>query len=244
MTRDDCRILLHGETLVLDATGAAFWPAGKTLIVADLHFEKGSAYARAGQLLPPYDTAATLKRLEAALAHFHPARVVALGDSFHDHNADDRLDGAEVARLAMLTERVEWLWVEGNHDPKPPAWLGGKATAEAVLGPLVFRHIPAPLQHKGEVAGHLHPCVTIHRNGLSVRRRCFLSDGERLVLPAFGAYTGGLDVRDKAVQNLFDDGFAVYALGRDKAYAVHACLRKKKVEPQPNKIAIKTVPRP
>jgi|WetSurMetagenome_2_1015567.scaffolds.fasta_scaffold89491_2 uncharacterized protein len=244
MTRDDCSILLNGETLVLDATGAAFWPAGKTLVVADLHFEKGSAYARAGQLLPPYDTRATLQRLEALLAHFRPARVVALGDSFHDHTADNRLDGTEVARLAMLTESTEWLWVEGNHDPKPPAWLGGKVVGEAVLGPLVLRHIPAPLHHKGEVAGHLHPCITIRRNGLSVRRRCYLSDGERLVLPAFGAYTGGLDVRDRAVTELFEDGFAAYALGRDKVYAVHARLRKKKVESQPSRTAIKTVAKP
>jgi len=246
MTREDCRIAVNGETLLLDASGAMWWPAEKTLVFADLHFEKGSAYARGGQLLPPYDTRATLKRLDGALMRFRPARVIALGDSFHDAKADERLDAEEIVQLGRLTARAEWLWVEGNHDPAPPGWLGGKITGEAAIGGLVFRHIPAPLHHRGEVAGHLHPCVTVRRNGLSVRRRCFVTDGVRLVLPAFGAYTGGLDLRDKAVTELFDDGFAAYALGREKVYAVaaQALRRKKKVEPQPSKIAIKTVAKP
>jgi hypothetical protein len=246
MTREDCRISVNGETLLLEASGALWWPAEKTLVAADLHFEKGSAYARGGQLLPPYDTRSTLKRLETANTRFRPARVVALGDSFHDAKADERLDAEEIVLLGRLTERAEWLWLEGNHDPKPPGWLGGKIVGETAIGGLIFRHIPALLHSRGEVAGHLHPCVSVHRNGLSVRRRCFLSDGMRLVLPAYGAYAGGLDIRDKAVTELFEDGFTAYALGRDKVYAVaaQALLRKNKVEPQPKRPAIKTVARP
>lgn len=220
MTRDECRIEVNGETLLLDRTGAAWWPAEKTLVVADLHLEKGSAFARGGQLLPPYDTRTTLRRLEAAVARFLPQRVIALGDSFHDGWAGERLDEEERARLKTLAADRAWLWVEGNHDPEPPQWLGGKITGEAAIGGLLFRHLPGTGVCRGEVAGHLHPAARIRRNGMSVRRRCFVSDGVRLVLPAFGAYTGGLDVREAAFAALFASGFAVYALGRERVYAV------------------------
>ena len=215
-----CRIEVNGETLVPDVSGALWWPAEKTLAVADLHFEKGSAFARGGQLLPPYDTRATLKRLAEVLKRLRPARVIALGDSFHDSKAGARLDAEEIAALRALTERADWLWVEGNHDPEPPAWLGGRVTHEIAVGGLLFRHKPQKRACKGEVAGHLHPAATIRRRGLSVRRRCFVADGTRLILPAFGAYTGGLDVREAAIASLFADGFAVYALGRERVYAV------------------------
>ena len=220
MTHSDCRVEVNGETLVLDASGAAWWPAEKTLVFADLHFEKGSAYARGGQLLPPYDTRTTLRRIEAALAHYHPARVIALGDSFHDGGAGERLDNAECAALKALCGRCDWLWVEGNHDPEPPAWLGGTITSQAAIGGLTFRHLPGAGACPGEVAGHLHPATRINRHGMSLRRRCFVSDGSRLLLPAFGAYTGGLDVTDAAVVSLFAGGFAVYALGKEKVYVV------------------------
>jgi uncharacterized protein len=248
MTRDDCRIEVNGEKLQLDVSGALWWPAGKTVVFADLHLEKGSAYARGRQFLPPYDTRATIRRMEEVAAHFRPQRVIALGDSFHDGDADARLDGEERDRLGALTLSAEWIWVEGNHDPDPPAWLGGKASAEIAVGGLIFRHEPSPMPCRGEVAGHLHPAARISRGGVSVRRRCFLSDGARLILPAFGAYAGGLDVRDKAVTGLFEKGFAVYALGREKVYAVsgpaHVRPRKIKVAPQPNRSAIRTVDNP
>ena len=150
---------------------------------------------------------------------------------------------AECAMLARLTAGAEWTWVEGNHDPKPPDWLGGRVAAEIALGGLVFRHVPSDAQ-AGEVAGHLHPATRVKRNGMSVRRRCFVSDGARLLLPAFGAYAGGLDVRDDAIASLFADGFAVYALGRERVYMVHMPRRKKSDEIQPSSAAIRTVKRP
>jgi metallophosphoesterase superfamily enzyme len=138
------------------------------------------------------------------------------------------------------------LWVEGNHDPEPPAWLGGTIIAEAAIGGLLFRHVPGSERYAGEVAGHLHPAARIHRRGMSLRRRCFVCDGMRLLLPAFGAYTGGLDVTDAAVGSLFASGFGVYALGKDRVYAVAGqVLRlKKNVDVHPSRIAIKTVDTP
>jgi len=238
MTRhDDPRISVNGETLLLDKSGAAFWPAQSTLVFADLHFEKGSAYAKRGALLPPYDTRATLKRMAEVIARRTPKRIIALGDSFHDDAAAGRLDKEERTALGALAAGAEWIWVEGNHDPKPPPWLGGRVAAEIALGGLLFRHVPSGQQ--GEVAGHLHPATLVRGNGMGVRRRCFVSDGSCLLLPAFGAYAGGLDVREEAIVSLFAQGFAIYALGRDRVYLVQR--RKKSEETQPNSTAKKTV---
>jgi uncharacterized protein len=244
MTRDEMHIGVNGETLLLDRSGAAYWPAEKTLVFADLHFEKGSAYASSRQFLPPYDTRTTIRRIEGAMARFHPKRVIALGDSFHDGGAAARLDAEECAALGALTRRAAWIWVEGNHDPEPPAWLGGSIAGEVAVGGLVFRHLPTGTT--GEVAGHLHPATTVSRRGLRVRRCCFVSDGRCLLMPAFGAYAGGLDVRDKAIVTLFTTGFAVYALGRDRVYAVAGAhlRRNRNVDAQPSITAIKTVERP
>ena len=239
---DDPCILMNGETLLLDKSGAAFWPEQSTLIFADLHFEKGSAFARRGALLPPYDTRATLNRMAEVITRRAPKRIIALGDSFHDGEAAGRLDKEESAALCAMAERAEWIWVEGNHDPQPPAWLGGRVAAEVALGGLLFRHVPAG--QKGEVAGHLHPATVVRRGGMGVRRRCFVCDGARLLLPAFGAYAGGLDVRDRAIASLFADGFAVYALGRERVYLVHLPRRKKSVEAQPSSTASNTVEMP
>ncbi|GAA0545741.1 hypothetical protein FHS83_000671 [Rhizomicrobium palustre] len=220
MTRDPCRILVAGEDLVLEPSGALWWPAEKTLVVADLHFEKGSSYARSGQFLPPYDTRATLRKLQSVIVRLGAERVIALGDSFHDDGAGARLDLEERSALSSLTKLLEFIWVEGNHDPNPPAWLGGRVVAEMVIGALVFRHIPAEGNRMGEIAGHLHPAATLSRGGMRLRKRCFVSDGSRLILPAFGAYTGGLDVRDEAVCCLFQNGFGIYALGKEKVYFI------------------------
>lgn len=242
---EELHIEVNDETLLLDKSGAAVWPAEKTLVFADLHFEKGSAYAKRGSLLPPYDTRSTIRRLADVVARRSPKRIIALGDSFHDGEAADRLDPEEREMLARLAAGAEWIWVEGNHDPKPPAWIGGRVAAEIALGGLVFRHVPGGGgAQKGEVAGHLHPATRVKRNGMSVRRRCFVSDGARLLLPAFGAYAGGLDVRDDAIASLFADGFAVYALGRERVYMVHMPRRKKSDEIQPSSAAIRTVKRP
>jgi DNA ligase-associated metallophosphoesterase len=211
---------VNGETLLLDAAGALYWAAERTLVFSDLHFEKGSAYARGGQMLPPYDTRATLTRMEEQVARYAPARVIALGDSFHDRGAADRLDEHERAILLRLGRSAEWIWIAGNHDPEPPRWLGGKVSEEVAIGGLVFRHEPSPTRATGEICGHLHPCKSLTRRGRSLRCRCFVSDGSRLVMPAFGAYAGGLDVRDKAVRMLFGEAFLAYLLGARRVYAV------------------------
>jgi len=216
----DLFIDLNGEALVPDVSGALWWPAERTLVFADIHFEKGAAYARRGALLPPYDTRATLTRIAEAMERRAPARVIALGDSFHDGDGPGGLDELELVSLARLVAQVEWLWIAGNHDPAPPPSLGGQVAHEARIRSLIFRHEPGVFFHSGEVAGHLHPCTTITRRGRSLRRRCFVSDGARMVLPAFGAYAGGLDLRDPAIASLFRKSFSAYALGQERVYAV------------------------
>jgi hypothetical protein len=216
------RVEVNGEELVLDSLGALWWPGECALVFADLHFEKGSAFARSGQLLPPYDTRSTLKRMAALFDLYQPAMAIALGDSFHDRDAANRLDDFERAQLADLGRRADWIWIAGNHDPEPPTWLGGHITEEVAIGGLTFRHEPSEQHADGEIAGHLHPCKTVTRRGQSLRRRCFASDGRRLVMPSFGAYTGGLDVRDIAVRGLFPKNFLAYVLGRSRVFAVAA----------------------
>ena len=211
---------VNGERLLLEAAGALWWPDERTLVFADLHFEKGSSFARSGQMLPPYDTRTTLRRIGALVDRYAPARVIALGDSFHDQNGAERLDEFERECLACFGRSAEWIWIAGNHDPAPPSWLGGRVCEELAIGGLVFRHEPANARAAGEIAGHLHPCKHVTRRGRTMRRRCFASDGMRLVMPAFGAYTGGLDVRDWAFRTLFGANFISYVLGARRVYAI------------------------
>jgi DNA ligase-associated metallophosphoesterase len=210
-------IRLSGVELLAEPSGALVWPAQRTLVVADLHLEKGSSYAARGVMLPPYDTRATLDRLEQVAACYAVERIVCLGDSFHDGAASQRLDGADAGRLARLTAAVDWVWIAGNHDPAPPAEFGGRViVGELRLGPLVFRHIAAPVFAAGEVSGHYHPKASIDVRGRRLSGRCFVVDGHRLVLPAFGAYAGGLDVFAPALRALFPGDFAVHLLARDR----------------------------
>jgi hypothetical protein len=211
-------VVLNGESLLLDVSGAAFWPAERTLIFADLHLEKGSSYARGRQFLPPYDSQATLMRMAAAVTRFNPKRIIALGDSFHDREAAERLSPDARAMLAALA--AEFVWISGNHDPAPPAWLGGMVTAVWSAGGLTFRHEPQADHAPGEIAGHLHPCAQVAKWGRRVRRRCFAADGARMILPSFGAYTGGLDVGEDAIARLFGARFHAYMLGSDRVYAI------------------------
>jgi hypothetical protein len=216
----DLEITVNGETLLLDVSGAAWWPSRRTLIFADLHFEKGSSYARGGQFLPPYDTRATLLRMAHAVARRAPAQIVTLGDSFHDPHAAERLDAQSRSMLAAMAGAAKVIWIAGNHDPHPPAWLGGAVMEEWREGGLVFRHEPSVGVAPGEIAGHLHPCARVSKWGRFVRRRCFAADGVRMVLPSFGAYTGGLDVGDDAIATLFGPCFHAYMLGSERVYAI------------------------
>lgn len=213
------QITVNGETLFLDRQGALWWPEESILVFADLHLEKGSAFATRRIFLPPYDTSATLTRMESLVERYRPRNVIALGDSFHDQNAADRLEAGTTTRLAALISQTDWLWIAGNHDPLPPSSLGGRIASEIAIGGLVFRHEPQKGHHPGEIAGHLHPCATIVGRGRGVRRKCFASDGMRMILPAMGAYAGGLDVRDDAIAMLFDKGARAYLLGDERVYA-------------------------
>ncbi|MCC6471349.1 MAG: ligase-associated DNA damage response endonuclease PdeM [Alphaproteobacteria bacterium] len=211
-------LVINGAALLADPSGALFWPAAATLVVADLHLEKGSGFARRGTLLPPYDSAATLRRLAAAVDAHRPRRVLCLGDSFHDAHAPKRLESGEIAILAELTRRTDWIWIAGNHDPDPPKGLGGRVASEVTEGPLVFRHEAHPDAIAGEVSGHFHPKASIPTRGRRVSARCFVEDGNRLILPAFGAYAGGLDVFDPAIRGLLARDFAVHVIGRERVH--------------------------
>ena len=211
-------IHLAGERLMLDPAGALFWPATGLLAVSDLHLEKGSSYARRGQLLPPWDTHATLDRLALLLRRYQPRIVIALGDSFHDADGSTRLPAGELSRLRAMTEAHRFIWVQGNHDPTPPSGVGGEWVEAFTTTTLVFRHQATPAR-SGEISGHHHPKATVPARGGSVSRPCFVADGRRLMMPAFGAYTGGLDVRDPAIARLFPRGGRVFLLGRERLFS-------------------------
>jgi DNA ligase-associated metallophosphoesterase len=219
---------VNGVELVADLSGALWWPARATLVVADLHFEKGSSFAARGSLLPPYDTDATLARLGEAIERCKPTRVIALGDSFHDRGAAARLSADAAARLTALVGATEWIWIAGNHDPGAGdgAW-GGSVREVVTLGALTFRHEAADGDTAGEVSGHYHPKATLHLRARRLAARCFVTDGRRLVLPAFGAYAGGLDVFAPPLRALFRSGFDAFLLGPRRVIGVgHARLRQ------------------
>ncbi len=219
--RADETILIADVTLLADCAGALYWPDERLLVVSDLHLEKGSAFAARGVLLPPYDTATTLARLSRLIERYAPRHVIALGDSFHDGGGPARMSGADRAALIALQRGRDWVWIAGNHDPDPADGIGGGFAETLSLGPLTFRHEPSEYACDGEVAGHLHPVARVARRGRAISRRCFASDGRRLVMPAFGAYAGGLNVRDRAIRVLFGTlGFTAHMLGARRLYAI------------------------
>jgi uncharacterized protein len=208
-----------------DPAGALYWPEHGLLAVADLHFEKGSSFAARGQLVPPYDTAVTLAKLTQIVLHYAPRAVVALGDSFHDGGGPERLGASDRDSIAGLQRGRDWIWIIGNHDPEPSNGIGGAFHAELQIGALTFRHLP--IGANGEICGHLHPAARIAHRGRSVRRRCFAADAQRIVMPAFGAYTGGFNVRETCFADLFGTlAFTAHMLGEDRLYAFPAkrCL--------------------
>ena len=220
-------IAVAGVGLVADIAGALYWPEERLLVVSDLHLEKGSAFASRGILLPPYDTASTLERLSALLARYFARIVVALGDNFHDNDGPARLAADDRTSLLDMQSGRDWIWIAGNHDPDPRDGIGGVFARSLALGPLVFRHQPLSAPSEGEIAGHLHPSARVRQRGRVLSRRCFATDGTRLVMPAFGAYTGGLNIRDLAFVRVFGAlAFTAHLIGQRRLYAFSAarCL--------------------
>jgi DNA ligase-associated metallophosphoesterase len=217
-------VRIAGERCVLRCSGAMHVVEHDVLIVADLHLEKGSAFAMRGQMLPPYDSAATLARLEEEVAAINPRRVVLLGDSFHDSRSIPRMAETDRETLERMAFGRDWLWLEGNHDRKALGRdldrLPGSVIETLRLGALRLVHEPMPGDQPGEVAGHLHPSARVAAYGRGVRKPCFITDGQRIILPAFGAFTGGLNVRDPAIASLFASPPLAAVPGRDQVHAI------------------------
>ncbi len=214
-------VTVAGVSLTADLSGALFWEEQSLLVVSDLHLEKGSSFAARGVLLPPYDTVATLGRLAVVIARHDPRMVIALGDSFHDRDAHVRLSSADRETIAAMQAGRDWIWISGNHDPALPRDLGGLVANEVAIGPIAFRH--EPTGRLGEIAGHLHPKARVSTRGRAMERRCFATDGERAVMPSFGAYTGGLSIRDAAFAKIFGaPGFMAHVLGDTRVHTITA----------------------
>lgn len=212
-------IRFAGQTFEPLPSGALYWRAEETLLVADLHFEKLASFARRGQLLPPYDTGLTLLQLEADMRRSHARKVIALGDSFHREDGAAGLQAGDRSRLERLVASAEWRWLCGNHDPVPNG-LGGVTLTEIVARGITLAHLPdggrRPL-----IAGHLHPAARIAINGRSVRSSCFVCDDTLMILPAYGSATGSLNILGSAFAGLVrNDRLQVVMTGRDRVYAV------------------------
>ncbi len=217
-TTEPARIALAGALLELRPSGALFWADRGLLAVGDLHLGRAERMARLGAgLLPPYECRDTLDRLEAEIRALEPRLVICLGDNFDDLDAAEGLGETVSERIAALAAGRRWVWVAGNHDPGPVS-LPGTYLEEVGLGPIAFRHMAEPRAlgpgaERGEVSAHFHPKAQLVHKGARVSRACFLADGSRVILPAFGTYTGGLDVRDPVFDGLIGPDARAYLLG-------------------------------
>ncbi|WP_395611682.1 ligase-associated DNA damage response endonuclease PdeM [Allosphingosinicella sp.] len=200
------RFSFSGHDLTALPQGALFWPARRALLVADLHLEKASWFAKSGQMLPPYDSIATLADLTAIVAATDAAEIWCLGDSFHDQAGCDRLPAEARALLSALTQRTRWTWITGNHDPGIADHCGGEIVEEAEVDGLLLRHEADPSESRPELSGHFHPKLRIHLRGRLVSRRCFVATERKLILPAFGALTGGLDAHHPEIVRAVGEG--------------------------------------
>ncbi|MGK2287006.1 ligase-associated DNA damage response endonuclease PdeM [Pedomonas sp. V897] len=204
----------HGDTFVALPDHALWWPRRRALLVADLHLEKASSYAQHGQFLPPYDSLQALAALEALVDRLEVQEFWCLGDSFHDLRAATRLLPEVRGRLQALTARLFWVWITGNHDPAVDALLGGVTMSEMRIDQFVLRHEADPTERRPELSGHFHPKLRLVVRGQAISRRCFALGEGRLILPAFGPLTGGLDVTDPAIARLIGPrGEALVATG-------------------------------
>ena len=186
-----------GATFRAAGDAALYWPDKNALLVADLHLEKGSSFAaKGGQMLPPYDSQESLVRLKRILREYGAERVYCLGDNFHDNDGEARISGAAALLLAELTGGTEWHWILGNHDPGLTATWGGQVADEIELDGIMLRHNIVPADPRPEISGHYHPKLRFSARGRLISRRCFLQSGNRLILPAFGAFTGGMDAAE------------------------------------------------
>jgi len=215
------QIGICGKSLLADSTGAIYWPAEQALLVADLHLAKALAPATAGALPASYDTRETLIRLAESIDRFQPRCVIALGDPLPEANAAHGIAPDDLERLSILHENRQWIWVSDKHDHKDTARLGGRVADEIKLGGITLRHRPATGSIAPEIAGSMHPAARLSLYGTSIRRPCFVGNGRRLIMPAFGAFSGGLNVLDDAFLPLFGNGgLAVWMLGQEGLYAV------------------------
>ena len=182
-----------GTELMALPQGALFWPARRALLLADLHLEKASFFARFGQMLPPYDSMATLADVAALAAACAPTEIWCLGDSFHDVRGCERLPAQAQDMLRALTAAHRWTWITGNHDAGFTDHCGGTIMDEALVDGIILRHEADRRETRPELSGHFHPKLRLTVRGRRVARRCFVASGTKLILPAFGSLTGGLD---------------------------------------------------
>jgi hypothetical protein len=200
------RFSFAGHELAALADGALWWPARRALLVADLHFEKASWFAKSGQMLPPYDSLATLTALGRLIEAHDPVEIWCLGDSFHDSQGCERLSERAQAMLRGFTATRRWTWITGNHDATLGDHCGGNIIEEAEVDGLVLRHEADPRETRPELSGHFHPKLRIVVRGQMVARRCFVASASKLILPAFGSLTGGLDVAHPEIRRAIGPG--------------------------------------
>lgn len=210
------RFSFSGRELMALPQGALFWPARRALLVADLHLEKASWFAAGGQMLPPYDSLATLADLTAIAAATAAAEIWCLGDSFHDRHGCDRLPGEARESLIALTSSTRWTWIIGNHDPGFADHCGGRIVEEAEVDGLLLRHEADPVEARPELSGHFHPKLRISHRGRLVSRRCFVATTRKLILPAFGSLTGGLDAHHPEIVRAVGAGAQALVPVRDR----------------------------
>lgn len=206
-----------GEEWLLTGSGALFWPREHALLVADLHLEKASFFAQAGQMLPPYDSRATLERLAHAIRETGARRIFTLGDNFHDNSGPERLEPHARGMLDALTRMIDWVWITGNHDSRMEAICGGMVAEEMELGGIMLRHRARPGEMRMELSGHFHPKLKVARRGHRISRPCAVrsrhaNGAERMILPAFGALAGGMDAADPAILEAMQPARAIDAV--------------------------------